>query len=241
MRFSDQLLKGIRYFDLRITKVSGKFKFTHTLVSYTDIFTLLSPVESFMREHDKEVLILDCQHFYDMNDADCDQLLDAFHSLFGDLLCTSDGINVSQALFETYIKRNKRVLLIWKTDYANKLSSRNRSLVYKREETLKSEWPNGISKKENLVPFLLDEYTHKESSDLRLFVLQGILDVSNFGWTEFLWSNLLTYEADLNEYLYTHLLPQLNTGKGFIYMVDNVSHPDDEATKKIIRLNANLQ
>ncbi|CAE6500497.1 unnamed protein product [Rhizoctonia solani] len=140
LSFHDQLLKGIRYFDLRITKVSGKFKFTHTLVSYTDIFILLSPVESFMREHDKEVLILDCQHFYDMNDAGCDQLLDGFHSLFGDLLCTSDEINISQALFETYIKRNKRVLLIWKTDYANKLSSRNRSLVYKREEALESEW-----------------------------------------------------------------------------------------------------
>jgi hypothetical protein len=57
-QLSDQLCAGIRYFDLRIVKTKGVFKFTHTLQSYTDIFTLLSPVHEFMRQHTGEVLIL---------------------------------------------------------------------------------------------------------------------------------------------------------------------------------------
>ncbi|KAF9424580.1 hypothetical protein HW555_000391 [Spodoptera exigua] len=79
-----QLLIGIRYFDLRLaTKVGDdKFYFTHGL--YGDEISLaLGQIRKFVDSHPGEVVILDCQHFYGFSREDHMRLRRYLLDLYG--------------------------------------------------------------------------------------------------------------------------------------------------------------
>ena len=84
----DQLNDGIRYIDLRVLQDNGAFYVIHSLVSI-NIDTALKDIKRFYSNPDnnKEILILDINHTYHMDDAFDKQLI----SLIKDILKDSSG------------------------------------------------------------------------------------------------------------------------------------------------------
>lgn len=79
----DQLKSGIRYFDLRLATKNGSDKtyFVHGLYSCC-VDAVLNEINEFLLEHPKEVVILDCQHFYEFGPADHEKMMNMLVSVF---------------------------------------------------------------------------------------------------------------------------------------------------------------
>lgn len=59
----EQLMMGIRYFDLRITKYNGNFYTIHSLISIS-LEDVLIPIIEFVKRYPTEKIILDFNHLY---------------------------------------------------------------------------------------------------------------------------------------------------------------------------------
>ncbi|XP_026495492.1 PI-PLC X domain-containing protein 3 isoform X1 [Vanessa tameamea] len=79
-----QLLIGIRYFDLRLATKTGSddFYFTHGVYA-GEIYQPLKQIKDFIYEHPYEVVILDFQHFYGFTPDDHQRLMRFILNLFG--------------------------------------------------------------------------------------------------------------------------------------------------------------
>ncbi|EDV99073.1 PI-PLC X domain-containing protein 2 [Drosophila grimshawi] len=87
----DQLQLGVRYFDLRIAQNEGKFYYCHGLFAM-EVFEPLHELRHFLDTHPEEVVILDLQHFYDMNIKQHQQLQKQLLEFFDHrLYATTDG------------------------------------------------------------------------------------------------------------------------------------------------------
>nr|XP_014099952.1 PI-PLC X domain-containing protein 2 [Bactrocera oleae] len=83
----EQLLLGVRYFDLRVCQNNDKFFFAHGLFAM-EIFEPLGELKRFLLSNKGEICILDFQHFYDMNLSHHAQLQKLLLELFDSLLYT---------------------------------------------------------------------------------------------------------------------------------------------------------
>ncbi|XP_039756226.1 PI-PLC X domain-containing protein 3 isoform X1 [Pararge aegeria] len=79
-----QLLIGIRYFDLRLATKTGvdQFFFTHGMYA-GEISQPLNQVKEYVEQHPHEVVILDFQHFYGFSTEDHQKLIRYVLNLFG--------------------------------------------------------------------------------------------------------------------------------------------------------------
>ncbi|KAJ3615799.1 hypothetical protein Zmor_008627 [Zophobas morio] len=79
-----QLQSGIRYFDLRIStkEKDDHFYFVHGLYG-DEVAKILDEIKEFLETHPKEVVILDCQHFYAFQQSDHERLMYLLTSTFG--------------------------------------------------------------------------------------------------------------------------------------------------------------
>ncbi|QRW06400.1 hypothetical protein RhiLY_05399 [Ceratobasidium sp. AG-Ba] len=186
LSLGEQLRAGVRYFDLRIAKINGSFKFTHALQSHHDIATILAPVKDFMDNHPGEVLILHCQHFYEVMKDEYDHYM-------------------TKERFSTTIGQ-----------------------------------PQGVRTLDGLLEYTTRSQGDRPHPDPKLSVIQGILDVEDLSNITFATSSLLEYEKDVNGYLAKQLVPGLRTDRGFIYMLDNVTHPNRDTITQIVRLHHSL-
>ncbi|CAH2092750.1 unnamed protein product [Euphydryas editha] len=82
-----QLLIGIRYFDLRLATKNGtdNFFFTHGVYA-GEISQPLQQIKKFIYEHPHEVVVLDFQHFYGFTPEDHQRLIRFILNLFGSKL-----------------------------------------------------------------------------------------------------------------------------------------------------------
>lgn len=81
---AQQLRAGIRYFDLRISvrRKERQFYFVHGL--FAEPFSRpLKEIANFLALHPSEFVILDCQHFYALDDKDYARLTNELDSLIG--------------------------------------------------------------------------------------------------------------------------------------------------------------
>ncbi|CAH0720406.1 unnamed protein product, partial [Brenthis ino] len=96
-----QLLIGIRYFDLRLATKTGSedFFFTHGVYA-GEIYQPLQQIKQFVDSHPYEVVILDFQHFYGFTQDDHQRLMRYVINLFGPLLVPRqsdlDGITLKR-------------------------------------------------------------------------------------------------------------------------------------------------
>lgn len=93
---SDQLNAGIRFFDLRIAfrkdHKEDALYFAHGMYTLQTVKEALSAIAAWLEEHLKEVVILVCSHFYELDDAHHISLVSFITTLFGDKLCPPQGI-----------------------------------------------------------------------------------------------------------------------------------------------------
>lgn len=93
LKATEQLMHGIRYFDLRIClkKSDLRFYFVHGLFC-EDISGPLDEIKKFLDDHPFEMVILDCQHFFEFSIEHYGILAHELMATFGDRVYgRSDG------------------------------------------------------------------------------------------------------------------------------------------------------
>ncbi|XP_071399162.1 PI-PLC X domain-containing protein 3, partial [Centroberyx affinis] len=90
MNFTSQLEAGIRFFDLRISTKprdpDNELYFAHGLFSAT-VREGLEQISSFLTAHAREVVFLDFNHFYGVQNMHHEKLVAMLKEVFGDKLC----------------------------------------------------------------------------------------------------------------------------------------------------------
>ncbi|KAG9337165.1 hypothetical protein JZ751_029645 [Albula glossodonta] len=90
MNFSSQLEAGIRFFDLRISTKprdpDNELYFAHGLFS-AKVKEGLEQISTFLASHAREVVFLDFNHFYGVQNLHHEKLVRMLREVFGDRLC----------------------------------------------------------------------------------------------------------------------------------------------------------
>ncbi|MDX8410274.1 MAG: hypothetical protein R8K46_00165, partial [Mariprofundaceae bacterium] len=90
MTITQQLEKGIRYFDFRTISDGGDLRVIHTLVG-NRIFNLINEVRDYLNKHDREIVILDFAKFFQMSDSDHFRLMNYLKTTFGNKIVGWSG------------------------------------------------------------------------------------------------------------------------------------------------------
>ncbi|XP_046577041.1 PI-PLC X domain-containing protein 3-like [Haliotis rubra] len=88
LSFADQLKAGIRYYDFRIASKPGSEDtyFIHCLYG-SKVEASLQEINGYLEEHPTEVVILDFNHFYGMNESMHKQFMAVILETFGAKIC----------------------------------------------------------------------------------------------------------------------------------------------------------
>jgi len=79
---ADQLISGIRYFDIRIGKLEDKYRLLHGLYG-AELFSILDDMNSFLDNHASEIVILDFQHMFSCVYEDHKTIIERIQTTFG--------------------------------------------------------------------------------------------------------------------------------------------------------------
>ncbi|KAL1497906.1 hypothetical protein ABEB36_008788 [Hypothenemus hampei] len=109
-----QLEAGIRFFDLRLCFDSddGHFHFCHSLYS-TEVYGVLRNISSYLDAHPQEVVILDCQHFYNFTTETHAEIIQALKDIFGSKLVPYQS-SMDSITLENLAKAKQQVLVIYR-------------------------------------------------------------------------------------------------------------------------------
>lgn len=100
-----------RYFDLRISMNKNEFYFVHGL--YCEIINNpLKELIAYLNSHPSEIVILDCQHFYDFLEKDHANLGNKFLDIFGSRIYEQIGNTLSECTLVNMEKQKKQVSFI---------------------------------------------------------------------------------------------------------------------------------
>ncbi|KAJ8712204.1 hypothetical protein PYW07_005046 [Mythimna separata] len=137
-----QLLIGIRYFDLRLaTKADeeNSFYFTHGLYG-EEITKALAQIKQFVDTHPGEVVILDCQHFYDFTRQDHHRLRGYLLDLFGPRLVPRQ-IDLEAITLNSLNRLKMQIIVVYRNETVSSTGE------FWQPQMMPSPWPqqDGIS------------------------------------------------------------------------------------------------
>ena len=109
---TNQLNHGIRYFDFRVSTKPGtdSLHFLHALFGAT-VESGLREINEFLIEHPREIILMDFNHFYDMNEESHKRLLHLIEKLFKRKLCMFVG--VENATLNMLWENNLQVIVFY--------------------------------------------------------------------------------------------------------------------------------
>jgi hypothetical protein len=227
--FSGQLKTGIRYLDLRVQFDNGQFNLVHGLVG-ASLNDLLTQVSDFINQEQskQEVVLLDFNHFYNMDTANHNTLVTELQNRFGSLLAPyslGTNVTVNELL-------NGRYQLIAYYDNAEMVAQYP---FLWPGSAINSPWPN-VQTTEALKSALDKELPN--TGDV-FFVLQGILtpDTSTIlnsikGGT----ASLAEWASEVNPQLVKWIQDDWKDDNLNIIIADFVTE-DDSLVNTIIALN----
>jgi len=215
---SGQLAAGIRYFDVRVAKNSkekDEIYSCHSLFA-NPIKTDLTSINDFLNKHDKEVVLLDINHFYSFDMNEHFRLLRHLESIFGNKLVP-------------YTYQTPSLDQLWKTPH------RVFVFYHSRDVQRPYLWPgyfipspwantNDLNK---LLNYLTENYKQGRPDDY-FYVSQGILTPTTGDIIKHVFSSLKSVMADKATPAFIKWLDDKSTGKGKINctIVDFVEHVD---------------
>ena len=95
LTFREQLEAGIRYFDLRVSSKPGdadqEIYFIHGLFGIK-VWDGLMEIDTFLTQHPREIVFLDFNHFYAMDEAHHNHLVHRIQEAFGNKLCSACNV-----------------------------------------------------------------------------------------------------------------------------------------------------
>jgi hypothetical protein len=165
INFSKQLASGIRYFDLRVQWAHGSLNFVHGLRAPL-VTELIEQLSSFLMtsDNDKEVVLLDFNHFYTMTSETHKQLAGMLQSKFGSLLAPATmgmDVTLNQLWATTY-----RIIIF----YHDPATVQVYPFLWS-QSTIRSPWPN----KQDVESLRSALKSYLPNRQPPFFVLQGIL------------------------------------------------------------------
>ena len=166
LNFAEQLVAGIRYFDLRISPKPGKpdIYVLHALFSGR-LEIWLEEISLFLKENTYEVVILDINHVYSMDNQQHERCVDMMLSNFGDKICPLTDI--STVTLHNCQNNGWQVIVLYHDKIAHKKDS-----LWPATKII-SPWPNTTSSS-RMIDILEKQYTQRLPMD-RFHVTQGIL------------------------------------------------------------------
>ncbi|XP_060990207.1 PI-PLC X domain-containing protein 2 isoform X1 [Dama dama] len=114
LTFREQLDAGIRYFDLRVSSKPGdadqEIYFIHGLFGIR-VWDGLMEIDSFLTQHPQEIVFLDFNHFYAMDEAHHKRLILRIQEAFGSKLCSA--CSVESMTLQTLWEKKCQVLIFY--------------------------------------------------------------------------------------------------------------------------------
>jgi len=179
---TDQLERGIRYFDIRLEAVGEKeerdFQIIHCLLG-ARVIELLEEIKKFLLENKTEIVMLDFQHFYQFDEMDHDQLIKFLMSHFQNMLCAWYQEEINKISLASLQARGVQVFLIYPSVYLSQYTNLRTNIVDQTSLTYlwpRSFFPNPWPETTNtsvLKPFLERKLAEKDGD--KFFISQGIL------------------------------------------------------------------
>ena len=166
LTFTDQLNAGIRYFDLRISTKDGStdLYLVHGMYS-TPVKSCLIAVHDFITDHEKEVVMLDMNHFYGLSKEQHDGLLQLVQDTFGTKLCPYLDM---ESMTLNSLWENKLQVICF---YRNPAAADN--FYFWPGSKIPSPWPN-TTDCDTLIKILDENYSKGRQPD-SFYVTQGVL------------------------------------------------------------------
>lgn len=237
---TQQLLHGVRYFDLRgapkiyQTEINGKklnptkLFFVHALYG-PSLTKIAARVRDFLQTHRKELVILHFQHFHAVNHVIEEQFLTELIQLFGSKLCPFTPQN-ARASLDHLIRKGHQVILFFPTD------SQVKSDKLWPSEYIPNPWANTTDVK-SLKQFLEDQIASRCPD--RLFVTQGVLTPDHSYIRSHFLSSLRKSLAEPCNLFISSWISGLMAGADGpnIMMTDYVDWNDYEIPRKIVLKN----
>ena len=110
-----QLELGVRYFDLRVApnpNSNNELYFVHS--KYGDSVSMtIKDIKSFLEKHDREVIILDFQHFYGMNKDNYQELMTLLRDNLKNYMAPAQKKTLNKKTLKNLCDNNKRVIVIF--------------------------------------------------------------------------------------------------------------------------------
>jgi hypothetical protein len=161
---TDQLEAGIRYLDLRVSRRSGNDMYIVHGMYAENVNVVIDAVHTFVTNNDKEIVILDFNHFYEMTTDSHNALVSKLISTFGDILAPR-SFTVDATVNDLWAKRQRVIVL-----YGNGDAVTANAQLWS-QSSISSPWPNKTDTS-SLKNALEGELPNKRDT---FFVLQGVL------------------------------------------------------------------
>lgn len=178
----DQLNLGVRYLDLRVAPKGSQLHIVHSKYS-VPVSDIVSQVNQFINDNDKEIVILDFNHFYGMKLVDHYNLIENLSTTFGSKLALCSM--TTNAKIQNFWNDKKQVIVLYdnKGDVIKKPEDSNLECVWNKimdilkndflwpNSSIDSHWPN----KTDVESLITDLNSGLPNNHNQFFVRQGIL------------------------------------------------------------------
>lgn len=134
---TEQLMHGIRYFDIRVCLQGDAFMLCHGVFSGLTTEPL-KQIKAFLETHPLEVVVLDFQHVYRCSPEDHQRYCDELVGIFGDLVYPRKGNTLANCTLQEMAGERKQVILIYR-DYWDADG------LFWTGNDFRTPWPNTMS------------------------------------------------------------------------------------------------
>lgn len=224
----DQLIKGVRHFDIRLTKENDIFYVSHTFIC--DKFSyIIDQFHHFMINNKEEFIFI----FFDGDsngnfifENDMHHIINILRDKFGDMIVFSESMVNDDSGFN-YLKF---------PTYFETLKNNKRIFCYtKRDRMFVNPWIN-VSDTDQKYNYILDQYENYREKNYNILSFTVTPQTSDIVKSVFLpcssRSNLRQMSEEIKEYLHEFIKEKRE--KVACYVLDFITIED---TKQIIRLN----
>lgn len=164
--FYQQLVGGIRYFDLRLQYANGAFNFVHGLVG-APLSDLTTMVTQFLAQpgFGNEIIILDFQHVFNISGSAVTDLMTTLTDSFSTLMIPS-SMGTGASLSDIWNTSGRLVVL-----YPDDTVVANYDFLWSRTTSIEDVWPDD----QTLTDLYNDLNAQLPYTGSELFVLQGVI------------------------------------------------------------------
>lgn len=164
---------GIRYFDLRVAKAEEdeRLYFAHSLLGGL-AGRAICDIATFLDTHDREIVILDFQHFQGLGDRDHSYLSESLNTAFGRKLVPPPATGEQLPTLDAIWADRRQVVLLYSPEDGGAAVLRKNPAYWNRLTYVRSKWCETIEM-DRLHECLRQEITHAPAD--KLFILQAVL------------------------------------------------------------------